>query len=140
MTTRRSRDGAKDTGDTQSGTRSRSRSFAGSQTESPLLMMCDLYREADPVMLCRALCIVYDRRQRAGEQPGSDNMVHSTRRNRPLLVSEITAEWERIAGIEAKEDLFPYHESYVIRKWVQFRKQPDGVKASMIAEAKRLDG
>lgn len=99
-------------------------------------MMLDLYSEADPVQLCRAICLVYDRWIAEGKKPGSDNLVNSTRSHRPALVAEIQAEWERISDIDRDDDLFPYHESYVIRKWVQFRKQNDAVKVAMIAAAK----
>lgn len=98
--------------------------------------MGSMYDEADPINLCRAICIVYDRWQRAGRKPASDNTVHATRTSRPALVKEVEEEWTRISGCDVRDDLFPYHESYVVRKWVQFRKQNDAVKAAWIAAAK----
>lgn len=136
MTTQESKDGANHAGDTQSAIHSRSRSCGGSHIGSQPLMMLELYTEADPVQLCRAICLVYDRWISQGKKPGSDNLVNSTRSHRPALVAEIIAEWERISDVDHDDDLFPYHESYVIRKWVQFRKQNDSVKVAMIAASK----
>lgn len=99
--------------------------------------MGDYYSEADPVNLCRAIVLVYDRWIEAGKKPGSDRILNSTRRHRPELVAEIEAEWCRIADHNIGDDLFPYHESYVIRKWTDFRKMPDQVKVAWIAAAKR---
>lgn len=100
-------------------------------------MLGELMTEADPVALARAICIVYDRRDQQNRKPNSDTILHSTRRHRPELVAEVVAEWERIVGADSDDDAFPYHESYVVRKWIQFRKQNDAVKAAMIAAAKR---
>jgi len=98
--------------------------------------MGDYYAEADPINLCRAIVLVYDRWITAGKKPGSDRLLNSTRRHRPELVAEIEAEWCRIAGDHLNDDTFPYHESYVIRKWTDFRKMPDPVKVAWIAAAK----
>jgi hypothetical protein len=106
----------------------------GASTSFPL--MGDYYDEADPINLCRAICIVYDRWIQAGKKPGSDNVLNCTRTHRPELVAEIAAEWERLAGVDPCDDLFPYHESYVIRKWVDFRKMPDPRKQAWIMAAK----
>jgi len=98
--------------------------------------MGDYYNEADPINLCRAIVLVYDRWIVAGKKPGSDRLLNSTRRHRPELVSEIESEWCRIVGVDEAEDTFPYHESYVVRKWTDFRKMPDPVKVAWIAAAK----
>jgi hypothetical protein len=98
--------------------------------------MGEYYNEADPIYLCRAICIVHERWIKAGKHPGSDNLLNSTRTRRPALVAEITEEWERLADVDPCEDLFPYHESYVIRKWVDFRKMPNPRKRAWIAAAK----
>jgi hypothetical protein len=99
-------------------------------------LMGDFYREADPINLCRAICVVYDRWIREGYKPGSDNRLHCTRTHRPKLIAEITAAWEELAGVDPEDDLFPYHESYVIRKWIDFRKMPNPRKAAWVAAAK----
>jgi len=95
------------------------------------------YEEADPVYLCRAICLVYSRWVASGKKPGSDNIINSTRLARPALVAEIIEEWSRIVGLDPVDDMFPYHESYVIKKWVDFRKMKDAHKAAWIAESEK---
>lgn len=133
MTTRRSRDGAKDTGDTQSGTRSRSRSFAGSQTEYSPSMMIAVGNEADELSFCAALVRVYmtyenNERMLRG---GGEVWQCSTEMYRPRLISDLKREWSAISGIEEKEDLFPFHGDYVMRKWIQYRKLPTNEKNAL---------
>lgn len=137
MTTRKSKAGVKVTGGAPSAIRSRFLSCAGSASESQSLMLGDLCNEADPINLLRAICIVYDRWIRSNKKPGSDNMVHSSRLHRPALVAEIVAEWNALTGCDPDDDLFPYHESYVIRKWVLFRKKNDAQKVAFINAAKQ---
>ena len=98
--------------------------------------MGDYFREADPINLCRAVCLVYDKWIAAGKKPGSDRVVNSTRMHRPALIAEIVEEWCRITDSDPCDDLFPYHESYVIRKWVDFRKMNDHAKSAWIAQSK----
>ena len=98
--------------------------------------MGDYFREADPINLCKAICLVYDRWVKGGKKPGSDRIANSTRRHRPELVAEIESEWARLADVGVDDDLFPYHESYVIRKWIDFRKCNDAVKSAWIAASK----
>ena len=64
-------------------------------------------------------------------------MVHSSRLHRPALVAEIVAEWNALTGYDPDDDLFPYHESYVIRKWVLFRKKDDAQKVAFINAVKQ---
>jgi hypothetical protein len=98
--------------------------------------MGDYFREADPINLCQAICLVYERWILAGKKPGSDRVVNSTRIHRPALIAEIVEEWCRLADCDPCDDLFPYHESYVIRKWVDFRKMNDHVKSAWIADSR----
>jgi hypothetical protein len=127
-------------GCTQSETRSVSTCSPGSPGESHswnvASPMGDYYREADPILLCKAICLVYARWIEQGRKPGSDRVVNSTRRYRPQLVSEIEAEWCQLADVDPLDDLFPYHESYVIRKWIDFRKASDPTKTAWIAASK----
>jgi len=122
--------------------RSASTSCGGSVDElvGSMQLMGDYYQEADPVFLCCAIVLVYDRWIEAGKKPGSDNLVNCTRTHRKYLVEEITAQWESLAGVDPCDDLFPYHESYVVRKWIDFRKMPDSRKASFISAAKSQVG
>lgn len=89
--------------------------------------------------MLRAICLVYGRWIDENRKPGSDMILQSTRIHRPALVAEVQAEWERIVESDHDADSFPYHESYVIKKWIQFRKMNDGMKAGYIAEARALD-
>jgi hypothetical protein len=109
-------------------------SDGGSRVQS--VLMGDFYREADPVNLCRAICVVYDRWIASGKKPGSDTLLNCTRTHRPALVAEISAEWERITGCDPDDDLFPYHESYVLRKWGMFRRLSPQTKRDWIQSAK----
>lgn len=126
--------------DGQSGMGSASQSCDGLPSESKRQTVAPLmgsyFEEADPINLCKAICIVYDRWIRQGKKPGSDRIANSTRKHRPALVAEIEAEWCVLAGVEFDDDIFPYHESYVIRKWIDFRKQNDCVKTAWIAASK----
>lgn len=102
--------------------------------------MLSAVRDANPEFLCRAICVVYGRwAEHKLRDPGSDNIVNATRTSRPALVAEIEKEWQRIAKSDPAGDWFPYHESYVIRKWIQFRKNTDPFKAALINTARRLD-
>lgn len=140
MVTQKLTDGLNHSAARQSGTLSASTSCDGSASESTSSpLMGDYYREADPINLCRAICVVYDRWIKSGKKPGSDSQLHCTRSHRPALVAEITAEWERIAEADPHDDLFPYHESYVIRKWIAFRKMTDYQKSDWIAASLELD-
>lgn len=100
--------------------------------------MGEYYREADPINLQRAICVVYDRWMKAGKKPGSDRIANSTRRHRPSLVAEIEEAWCQFVECDPEDDIFPYHESYVVRKWIDFRKMSESVKAEWIKQS--LDG
>lgn len=99
-----------------------------------------LYADADPTLLASAIALVYARRARDNEKPGSDRIVHSTRRHRPELVGEITRKWEQLADVDSEDDAFPFHESYVIQKWIAYRKENDGYKDSCLAAACEVAG
>lgn len=124
---------------TQSATDFVSRSSGGSPAESNVVTipsMGERFQEADPIYLCKAICIVFDRRQLAGEKPSGDKKLHSTRKHRPALVAEIESVWYELTECDPEDDIFPYHESYVILKWMAFRKSNDCIKAAWIAASK----
>ena len=118
-------------------TRFASTSCVGSQKElsTSIPLMGDSYSEADPINLCRAICIVFERWQRDGLLPGSDRKLNSTRKYRPLLIKEIVVEWCAMSG-ESDDDRFPYHPDYVVRKWIDFRKMPRHFKTAWIEAAR----
>lgn len=131
--------GATDTEGTQLATDSVCQSYDGLQSESKKqvpALMGHYFDEADPIHLCKAICLVFERRMLAGEKPSGDKKIHSTRKHRPALVAEIEAVWHDLTGVDAEEDLFPYHESYVVQKWLAFRKLNDCIKAAWIAASK----
>lgn len=138
MATQQLMDGANLSGEKQSEIHSASTSCGGLDGELSIStdMMGDYFREADPILLARAICLVYDRWIKSNRKPGSDNKLHCTRTHRPALVAEITSEWEVLSGESHDDDLFPYHESYVIRKWIDFRKMSDPKKQAWIAASK----
>ena len=88
----------------------------------------DYYGEADPINLARAIVRVQVRWDQQKNKPGREELVVSSRKWRPILVREIEEEWCRIADVDIDDDLFPYHESYVVRKWVEFRKMNEATK------------
>jgi len=124
----------------QSETGSASPSSAGLPKESKRQIVAPLmghyFDEADPINLCKSICIVFERKMLAGEKPNNDKKLHSTRKHRPALVAEIEDVWHGLTGVDPEEDLFPYHESYVIQKWLSFRKLNDCIKAAWIAASK----
>ena len=125
--------------DEQSETGSACPSSGGLPKESSVVTipnMGERFQEADPIYLCKAICIVFDRRQLAGEKPSGDKKLHSTRKHRPALVAEIEAVWYEMTECDPEDDIFPYHESYVILKWMAFRKSNDCIKAAWIAASK----
>lgn len=105
-----------------------------------IALLGDFVREADPVALVKALLLVMDRRwdrnSKHNDGPGSEKWTLSTRKFRPQLVQEIEEEWCKLNGVSLDEDLFPYHESYVIRLWVALRKKGTHEKEQWIAAAK----
>ena len=101
--------------------------------------MPKLVSEADPELLMRSIVNVYRRWIGDKRKPGSDIMVISTRKHRPALVREIEEEWSRIAGFQYEDDQFPFDESYVIRKWMAFRKYEEATKREYYDMAEKLE-
>jgi hypothetical protein len=89
--------------------------------------------DASPDVLMRAIVTVFRRWLEQGKKPGSDLLMTSTRQHRPALVREIEEEWNSICGSRYEDDLFPFHESYVVRKWITFRKLNDSEKVQYYA-------
>lgn len=128
MTTQQLTGGLNGKESTQSAMPFASPSCDGSPAEFNDSKLSAMVDEMNPYILVRAIVAVYFQRVDQELKPGSDNKLHSTRLHRPKLIAEITSAWELCADLDPDEDLFPYHESYVIRKWIEFRKLPDARK------------
>lgn len=98
------------------------------------------FHECDAALLIRALLIVMDRKwdraNRNSDGPGAEKWAWSTRLHRPAIVREIMHVWCELAGCDAEDDVFPFHESYVIRMWVEVRKFGSDKKERLISAAK----
>jgi|WetSurMetagenome_2_1015567.scaffolds.fasta_scaffold38137_2 hypothetical protein len=84
--------------------------------------------KADPDILLNAVAVVQAKFEAENRKPGAEKWQADTRKYRPLLVAEIVAEWERISGCD---EVFPWHEDYVLDVWVSFRKMKDQQKQLM---------
>lgn len=84
----------------------------------PLTDFCPLDR-ADPEVLFHAIAVLNARYVKNGMQPGAEHWISDTRRYRVRLLSDIFAEWSRLAGTD---ETFPWHDDWVAELWTAFRK------------------
>lgn len=81
--------------------------------------------KAEPDLLLHAVAIQMARYEQERKQPGAEKWQSDTRRYRPTLVSDIMDEWARLAGTD---EVFPWHDDYVLEVWVSFRKMVKPLK------------
>lgn len=80
---------------------------------------------ADPDNLYKAVWAVLARYQEANLKPGAEHWQADTRYARPALVADIRAEWLTIIGAD---ELFPWHDDFVVYAWVSLRKCNNAAK------------
>lgn len=75
--------------------------------------------QADAKALALAVAKTNLRFDKEGRQPGAERWVDS-RFHRPTMIAEVVDEWEQITG--GANFGFPWHDDFVVKCWVGFRK------------------
>lgn len=77
--------------------------------------------KANPELLLESVAIVNARMEANRQFPGAERWQGDSRKYRPRLIAWICEEWERLAKCD---EVFPWHDDYVIEVFVSFRKLP----------------
>lgn len=84
---------------------------------------------ANPDLLIKAVCDVFDKWFLEDKLPGADKYGLDTRYYRPMMVDEVTARWCELSGEDNSE--FPFHHDFVAMVWVMYRKETRRAKNAL---------
>lgn len=83
--------------------------------------------EASVQALCVAVAKVNRKFAENNDEPGAERWVSDSRKYTPMLVNAVIEQWRADTGGMV---VFPWHDDFVVRCWVAFRKMPSEQKAA----------
>lgn len=81
----------------------------------------------EPGLLLRSIISVFSRYERDGLKPGAERWTNNLRHYRPQLIADVINEFCSASGTLPSE--FPFHDDFIVRLWIGFRKLDPKSKA-----------